>query len=105
MYDLGFVRVRCRFVVGSEGDEFSCTTASRRDYGCGAGSMPFWIYRGYGHFLFEGTWTDISCFFTEANGLAFPFVVAPALGQLTLIHGIFWLRISKGPSIAVALTV
>src|SRR4051794_5090950 len=30
-------------------------------------SIPFWIYQGYGgrSFLFEGTWADVSCFFTE----------------------------------------
>ena len=33
--------------------------------GAGLASIPFWIYRGYGHFLFEGTPADISCFFAE----------------------------------------
>jgi hypothetical protein len=61
----------------------------------GLASIPFWIYRGYGHFLFEGTWIDVSCFFTEANGLAFPFVVAPALAILSLLHCAALLRISK----------
>ena len=61
----------------------------------GLASMPFWIYRGYGHFFFEGTWMDVSCFFTEANGLVFPFVVAPALGILSLLHGALLLRITK----------
>lgn len=62
--------------------------------GAGLASIPFWIYRGYGHFLFEGTWIDVSCFFAEGYSLAFIFVVAPALGLLTLIHGILWLRTS-----------
>jgi hypothetical protein len=61
----------------------------------GLASIPFWIYRGYGHFLYEGTWVDISCFFAEGSGLAFPFVVATALGFLTLLHGVFWLRVGK----------
>lgn len=49
-------------------------------------SIPSWIYRGYGHFLFENTWADVSCFFTEGYGMAFPLVVAPALGALTLLR-------------------
>ena len=63
--------------------------------GAGLASIPCWIYRGYGHFLFEGTWADINCFFAEGSGLAFPFVVAPALGLLTLIQSVFWLRIEN----------
>ena len=63
--------------------------------GAGLASMTFWIYRGYGHFLFEGTWGDVSCFFTEGAGIAFPFVVAPVLGFLTLLHGIIWLRTGR----------
>ncbi|MDE3201964.1 MAG: hypothetical protein KGN79_13700 [Acidobacteriota bacterium] len=58
----------------------------------GLASMPFWIYRGYGHFLLEGTWADVGCFFAEGYGLAFIFVAAPALGLLTLLHCIVWLR-------------
>ena len=60
--------------------------------GAGLATIPFWTYRDYGHFRFEGTWADISCFFAEGAGIAFQFVVAPALGILTLIHGVFWLR-------------
>lgn len=60
--------------------------------GTGLASIPFWLFRGYGHYLFEGTPIDVSCFFVEENGLAFPFVVAPALGLLSLAHGILWLR-------------
>ena len=60
--------------------------------GGGLASVPFWIYRGYGHFFFEGTWADISCFFSEGAAIAFAFVIAPALGILSLIHAVFWLR-------------
>jgi len=63
--------------------------------------MTFWIYRGYGHFLLEGTWADVSCFFAEGAGMAFPFVVAPVLGLLTLLHGIAWLRAGRVVSVAV----
>jgi hypothetical protein len=51
----------------------------------GYGSVPFWIYRGPGTFLFENTWADVSCFFTEGYAIVFPFVVAPALALTTLI--------------------
>jgi len=52
--------------------------------GLGFASIPFWIYRGYGVFLFENTWADVSCFFTEGYGMMFPFTVAPALALATL---------------------
>jgi hypothetical protein len=52
----------------------------------GFASIPFWIYRGHGVFLFENTWADVSCFFTEGRGMAFPFVVAPALSIATLVR-------------------
>ncbi|MGH9495068.1 MAG: hypothetical protein ACRD3B_08735 [Candidatus Sulfotelmatobacter sp.] len=55
----------------------------------GFGSISFWIYRGYGHFLFEGTVADVSCFFTEGSGMVFPIVVAPALTAASLIRS--WL--------------
>jgi hypothetical protein len=45
----------------------------------GLASIPLWLYRGYGRFLFENTWADVSCFFTEGYGFMFPFVVAPVL--------------------------
>ena len=61
----------------------------------GLASVPFWIYSGYGHFLFEGTWIDVSCFFTEGYGMAFPFVVAPILAILSLLHCAVLLRITK----------
>jgi len=54
--------------------------------GAGFITIPLWIYRGYGHFLFENTWADVSCFFTEGFGLAFPFVVAPVLTVATLVQ-------------------
>ena len=63
--------------------------------GVGLASMPFWINRGYGRFLFENTWADVSCFFTEGNGLAFPFVVAPALMATTLIRESFVRRMGS----------
>jgi len=53
--------------------------------GVGFGSMSFWIYKN-GRFLFEGTWADVSCFFTEGYGVAFPFVAAPALSAATLVR-------------------
>lgn len=60
--------------------------------GAGMASIPFWIFRGYGHFIFEGTWADISCVFAKGALITFPFVVAPALGILTLLQGALWLR-------------
>jgi hypothetical protein len=49
----------------------------------GFASIPFWIYDS-GRFLFEGTWLDVSCFFTEGYGMMFPLVVAPGLALATL---------------------
>jgi len=54
--------------------------------GAGFASVPFWIYRGYGVFLFENTPADVSCFFTEGSGMAFPLVVAPALAAATFVR-------------------
>lgn len=59
---------------------FLCTVLS----GTGIGSIPFWIYRGYGRFLFEHTWADVSCFFTEGYGMVFPIFVAPLFCAATL---------------------
>lgn len=67
--------------------------------GVGFASIPFWLFRGYGHFLFEGTVMDVSCFFAEEYGIAFPFVVAPALGLLTLAQTLLWLRIQEQKSV------
>jgi len=54
--------------------------------GVGLASMEFWIYRGYGHFLFENTWADVSCFLTEGFGFMFPVVVAPILALATFLR-------------------
>jgi hypothetical protein len=54
--------------------------------GVGFASIPFWLYRGYGTFLLEHTWFDVSCFFTEGFGLIFPFVVAPLLTATTVLQ-------------------
>lgn len=62
----------------------------------GVASVPFWIYRGYGVFLFEGSWADVSCFFAEGSGIAFPVVVAPAIGLMSLVHGLLLMRLAKG---------
>lgn len=64
--------------------------------GTALASMPFWLFRGYGHWFLQGTSADVSCFFAEGYGIAFLFVIAPALGLLTLVHSILWLRTSNG---------
>jgi hypothetical protein len=48
--------------------------------------LPFWIYGGYGHFRFEGSWIDVSCLVTEAWGMAFPFTVAPVFALLSAVR-------------------
>jgi hypothetical protein len=63
--------------------------------GFGVGYLPFWIYKGYGHFRFEGTWADVSCFFTEGYGMAFPFVVAPLLAIVSLVREFVVLRLRR----------
>src|SRR6266851_7445964 len=50
----------------------------------GFASIPFWIYDS-GRFMFEGTWADVSCFFTEGFGMMFPFFVAPVLALAALV--------------------
>lgn len=57
--------------------------------------LPFLIYRGYGHFRFEGTWADVSCFFTEGYGLMFPIVVAPLLALATFAQKLAFLKFTK----------
>jgi hypothetical protein len=52
----------------------------------GFASLPFWNYD------FEGTWADVSCFFTEGYGMAFPFFVAPLLALVTLVGELVILR-------------
>lgn len=54
--------------------------------GLGFFYMPFWINEGYGGFLFEKTWADVSCFFTEGYGFGFLFFIAPALAVATLLR-------------------
>lgn len=67
--------------------------------GAGLASMPVWLYRGYGNFLFENTWADVSCFFTEGYGMMFPFVVAPVLAIATFGRGILLLTARAGDEI------
>jgi hypothetical protein len=59
----------------------------------GLASIPFWIY-DRGSFMFEGTWADVSCFFTEGYGMMFPFFVAPALAVATLLGELVILKAS-----------
>ena len=54
--------------------------------GVGFVSIPFWMYRGNGIFLLDHTWADVSCFFAEGSGVAFPFVVAPMLIAATVLE-------------------
>jgi len=63
--------------------------------GTGFCSIPFWIYRGYGTFLFENTWADVSCVFTEGYGEMFPFVVAPLLTAATLSRELLVRRVNR----------
>lgn len=49
-------------------------------------SLPIWILRGHGHFRFENTWADVSCFFAEGYGLGFMFSVAPILALATFLR-------------------
>jgi hypothetical protein len=53
--------------------------------GLGFFSLPSWIYRGYGTFLSEHTWADVSCVFTEGYGVTFLFFMAPLLTVTTLL--------------------
>ena len=50
-------------------------------------ALPFWIYD------FEGTWGDVSCFFTEGYAIAFPFFVALVLALATLAGELAILRV------------
>jgi cation transport ATPase len=61
--------------------------------GAGFFSISFWIYRGYGVFVFENTWADVSCFFTEGYGMVFPVLIAPMLTGLTLLQE--WLALRR----------
>ena len=57
-------------------------------------SIPFWIYDS-GRFMFEGTWADVSCFFTEGFGMMFPVMVAPALALATLAGELVILKANR----------
>jgi hypothetical protein len=60
-------------------------------------SLPIWIYRGYGHFCFENTWADVSCFFAEGYGLSFMFFVAPILALATFLREAIVLHFQTRP--------
>lgn len=62
----------------------------------GFASIPFWIYER-GRFMFEGTWADVSSFFTEGFGMMFPLVVTPALALATLAGEFVILKPSGSP--------
>jgi len=66
--------------------------------GVGIASVPIWIYRGYGVFRFEGTRAEVRCIFTEGFGMAFPFVVAPALAVVSLVLAWFAQRLNPVPA-------
>jgi hypothetical protein len=51
--------------------------------GVGLGSLPLLIHPGASAFLFENTWADVTCFFTEGYGLMFPLMVTPLLAVAT----------------------
>lgn len=48
-----------------------------------AGFLPGLLYKGYGHFILEGTIADTSCLFREGYGMVFPVIVAPPIAALT----------------------
>jgi len=68
----------------------------------GFASIPFWIYNG-GRFMFEGTWVDVSCFFTEGFGMMFPIFVAPILAAATLAGEFAILKLNSVPKSALSL--
>lgn len=68
----------------------------------GFASIPSWIYKG-GRFMFEGTWADVSCFFTEGYGMMFPVFVAPILAAATLAGEFVILKLNVGPKSALRL--
>jgi hypothetical protein len=61
----------------------------------GFASMPFLIYRGYGRFLFENTWADVSCVFMEGYGMVFPAVVAPVLAAATFLRELIAVKLQR----------
>jgi hypothetical protein len=56
--------------------------------------LPFWMFQGYGHFRFEYTW-NMNCFFTEASGMVFPFVVSPVFTLMTLFREWLVIRMQR----------
>ena len=62
-------------------------------------SIPFWTY-DRGRFMLEGTWADVSCFFTEGYGMTFPLLVAPALALATLAAELLMLKVTDPPDSA-----
>jgi hypothetical protein len=68
----------------------------------GFASIPSWIYDS-GRFMFEGTWADVSCFFTEGFGMMFPIFVAPILAAATLAGELIILKVNSiaKPSVGV----
>jgi hypothetical protein len=60
--------------------------------GVGFAYLPFFIYSGYGHFRFENTWADVSCFFTEGYGFGFLFFVTPVLALVTFLRELLIFR-------------
>ncbi len=63
--------------------------------GCSLAYLPVWIYRSYGHFRFEDSRADVSCFFTEGYGLAFMFVVAPIMALTTFLRELIVSRLQR----------
>jgi len=46
--------------------------------------------------LFENTWADVSCLFTEGYGFMFVFLGAPILTAFTIVREwIFWKKVSR----------
>jgi hypothetical protein len=66
--------------------------------GLGFASIPFWIYRGYGHFMFEHTWADVSCVFAEGYGMVFPLTAAPVLAVVSVTREWLTLKCEPVPS-------
>jgi hypothetical protein len=50
--------------------------------------LPPLLYKGYGIFLFEGTWADVSCLFREGYGMVFPIVAAPVFAAMSFLREI-----------------
>jgi hypothetical protein len=67
----------------------------------GFASIPFWIYDS-GTFMFEGTWADVSCFFTQGFGMMFPIIVAPILAAATLAGEFVILKLNGIPKSALS---